>query len=93
MTIEIKRLTLFPEKNNVKPGDNCKDDGSRRNIKGFTYQGFLNMETEYESSSFRQPYENNTIEKMVNICCNVIANGNFKSSDKTDYLTKWKIKL
>jgi hypothetical protein len=32
-------------------------------------------------------------ELLANILCNVIANGDFKEDDLTNYLTKWKIKV
>lgn len=60
--------------------------GESNIIKGFKLDDFRNMENEYERSLFCLPYEDNTLEKMANICCNVLVNGNFNTKDKTDYL-------
>jgi hypothetical protein len=63
-----------------------KDEGSERNIKGFSIDSFLAMEKEYEHNSFRHPYNTHTQQKLANICCNVLINGDFNIADKTDYL-------
>lgn len=62
------------------------------------YQGFSRpnwdaLEDEYERSLFYLPYGSNTEEKLVNICCNIIFNGNFSTRDNNDYLKLWEISL
>ncbi len=54
---------------------------------GFSLFSFQQMETEYERTTYWHPYLNNTSEKMANILCNVLVNGDFNTEDKTDYLT------
>lgn len=56
----------------------------------FSRDSFSQMEGEYETGR-QHPYKPNTREKLANICCNVIANGDFNSTDETDYLKKWNI--
>ena len=48
------------------------------------YGGFFDMKNAL-------PYPKRTWEKLANICCNVISNGNFNKEDKTDYLTEWNL--
>lgn len=77
--------------------------GSPDNIKGFSMESFDIMERVYEHANgqYRNldaeyagwPYKHNTKHTLANICCNVIANGDFNIKDKTDYLEKWGIKL
>ena len=66
--------------------------GTEDIIEGFHMGNFHDMECEYENNVFDHPYENNTTEKLLNITLNVIANGNFDTKDKTDYIKKWGIK-
>jgi len=47
---------------------------------------------DYESGC-RQPYASGSNEKLVNILCNIITNGDFVPEDDTDYLTKYSIEL
>ena len=61
--------------------------GSETNIKGFSLDDFEAMEQEYEGYVFEHPYDVRTEEKLANICCNVLVNGNFNTKDTTDYLT------
>lgn len=79
--------------NEIHPDDDSKMDGSRKNLKGFNMIAFNEMEEEYEANTFSHPYNNNTLQKMANICCNVISNGNFNPKDRADYLKGWNIKL
>lgn len=60
--------------------------GRESSIKGFSYDDFLCMENEYELSKYGHPYKTNTNEKLANICCNVLINGNFDPEDNTNYL-------
>lgn len=68
-------------------------DGNEDNIKGFSLSKFEEMENEYECREYDHPYISNSNQKLANICCNVIANGNFNRFDKTDYLKQWKLKV
>lgn len=72
--------------NSVKPSHPSATDGSSTTIKGFSIQSFQAMEAEYERSVFEHPYRFNTTEKLANICCNIIVNGNFKVNDTKNYL-------
>lgn len=63
----------------------CGDNPISRD--GFDLSSLELMEAEYESREFKHPYNNRTIEKMANILCNVLVNGDFDIYDKTDYLT------
>ncbi len=60
--------------------------GNKSNIKGFSFKVFEDMEREYEYSYYYHPYGSRTTQKLANICCNIIKNGNFKPTDLTDYL-------
>lgn len=72
--------------NDIDSDDNSRDDGSSKNLKGFPLASMMEMESEYESSFYDHPYYRHSKEKMANICCNILVNGNFKTKDKTDYL-------
>jgi len=69
--------------------DYCWDIGAGNFtiIKGFSYDNFINMEVEYEHSKYNHAYQAGTTEKLMNICCNILVNGNFNTNDRTDYLT------
>lgn len=71
----------------ILPNDDYREHGSSENLKGFSLFDMLIMEAEYEYSEFNHPYPNNSSEKLANICCNILVNGNFNPNDKTDYLT------
>lgn len=60
--------------------------GTSSTIKGFTYDDYLRIEKEYEHSIYNHPYTAGTTEKLMNICCNILVNGNFNTNDRTDYL-------
>ncbi len=60
--------------------------GHKQIVKGFSMYDMNHMEDEYENSYYDHPYEDNTLEKMCNILCNVLVNGNFNIRDKKDYL-------
>lgn len=72
--------------NSIDSSDGYREQGTDENIKGFSMNDFYNMESEYENCQYRHPYNYNTDEKLANICCNIIVNGNFNTEDKTDYL-------
>ena len=73
--------------NSVNPNDTWfRDKGSSENLKGFSWISMRKMENEYEHCTYRHPYRDNTTHKLMNILCNVLVNGDFKVSDKTDYL-------
>lgn len=79
-------LSLIRIGNNVSPNDFSVDKGSDHNIRGFSMKSMLKMELEYERSEYDHPYINNTKEKLMNILCNVLVNGDFNPKDKTNYL-------
>lgn len=63
--------------------------GSEKSIKGFSLVDFIKIEAEYERNCYETPFEVNTNQKLANICCNILVNGNFNPEDKTNYL-KWE---
>lgn len=77
--------------NNVNPSkirvSRACDGYSTCAREGFSINSFRSMETEYELSDYKHPYNSNTSKKMANILCNVLVNGDFNTEDKTDYLT------
>ncbi len=77
--------------NNVNPSkiwvSRACDGYSTCAREGFSINSFGSMETEYELSYYKHPYNSNTSKKMANILCNVLVNGDFNTEDKTDYLT------
>ncbi len=79
--------------NTIDPSENDMMCGSKKNIKGFSFGEFLDMENEFEGIDFNLPYGSHTNSKLALICCNVIKNGKFKPKDNTDYLKLWKIKV
>lgn len=76
--------------NNIDSRESGRDCGIEKNIQGFTYDDFIGMELEFETDRFCHPYQRNSQEKLANILCNVLVNGNFNKEDKTDYLTVTK---
>ncbi len=80
--------------NNVDPVFNTETDIARgcndSTRGGFSFFDFKKMEIEYEFNEYGHPYCHNTKEKLANILCNVLVNGNFNIDDKTDYLTSKK---
>jgi len=79
--------------NNISSNDAVRRCGNSDNIKGFNLDNFVKMECEFERGHSNHPYDVNTTEKLANICCNVIENGNFNTEDQTDYLTKYNIEI
>ena len=79
--------------NKLSTNDFNISDGDENNLQGFSLDSMYNMEEEYERSAFSQPYDTNVGKKLINICCNVIANGDFTPKDKVDYLELWNITL
>jgi hypothetical protein len=66
------------------------EKGDDSSIVGFSIWDMHSMENEYEESRYKHPYKNNTVQKLANIMCNVLINGNFDINDRTDYLTSKK---
>lgn len=71
--------------------DNDVSCGNDENVKGFTMSAMHDMENEFEHSSHYLPYDENSDEKLINIFLNVIHNGDFDTSDDTDYLAQFLI--
>jgi len=72
--------------NDIDSTDSCRRFGNSDNLKGFSLKSMQWMENEFEHCSYGHPYRFNTEEKLANICCNVLVNGDFNIDDKTDYL-------
>lgn len=72
--------------NSIRGSDSNRDNGDPLNLKGFAFNDFIQIENEYEHSMYQHPYDKGTTEKLMNICCNILVNGNFDKNDKTDYL-------
>ena len=68
----------------------CVHDGvmDGRSLTCFSVASLRNMELEYEYNEFKHSPFNNTDEKLMNIMCNIIVNGDFNTSDKTDYVVE-----
>lgn len=77
--------------NKIGSDEIFRDEGRKDIIEGFDYVDFSIMEEEYENKECGHPYESNSTEKLANIACNVINNGNFDTRDYTDYLILWNI--
>jgi hypothetical protein len=71
--------------------DRHVQSGNSFNVKGFNIDVMHIMEREYEASDYDHPYNNNTTEKLLNMFCNVLSNGNFNEFDQTNYLELWSI--
>lgn len=87
----LSQIRLGNEVDPVKSYWSC-DEGNEEIIKGFSMDDFENMEQEYEDCEFEHPYEDNTTEKLKNICLNILVNGNFNTEDQTDYLKDYENK-
>lgn len=61
-------------------------EGDDEILEGFSMDSFYYMEREYEKSEYDHPYRTNTKQKLMNICCNVLVNGDFNKNDRTNYL-------
>jgi hypothetical protein len=57
----------------------------------FSEHVLLKMEYEFESNTHAHPYGTNSNRKLINTMCNVLANGTFRTSDRTDYIVLWEI--
>lgn len=82
--------------NTLSPDEYQVNQGRTAILKGFTMRSFHAMENAFELWNKRGVYQHtslNTKERSANICCNVIANGDFEKKDKTNYLVLWNIKL
>lgn len=66
-------------------------DGINRNkescVEAFSVEKLYDIEDEYENSYFGHPYESNSNEKLANIMCNILVNGNFNKRDRKNYIT------
>ena len=76
----INPSTFITDAHSVMQGDADVDKG------GFSIQSFRKMEKEYEMNAYKHPYPKNTDEKLANICCNILVNGDFNCKDRTNYL-------
>jgi hypothetical protein len=72
--------------NNIDPDNGGVISGSEDTLNGFSMESFRNMEDEFESVFFSHPYRTNTREKLANMMCNVLVNGDFDIHDRSDYL-------
>jgi hypothetical protein len=72
--------------NTVAPKSYAIDRGDSSILDGFSIHSMRRMEAEYEIDQYSHPYYRHTREKLMNILCNVLVNGDFKVSDKTNYL-------
>lgn len=85
--------------NTLDPHDQNLTTGAEYNLIGFTLQEFNSMEHLYEGRAFydarvkNHPHYPNSKARLVNICLNVIVNGEFNMDDTTDYLNKFNITL
>lgn len=87
----ISRIRLG---NSVGPSDEFdRGDVRTLNKSGFDIESFEALEKEYEIGTWSTPYTNHSTEKLANLCCNIIENGDFDTDDKTDYLTHWSIQI
>ena len=60
--------------------------GNEVSLTAFSIDSLKWMEQEYENGHFNHPFETNSKEKLMNIMCNILVNGDFNTSDKTNYL-------
>lgn len=72
--------------NSIHPHVHHADKGYSSILDGFSMDSMQCMENEYESLLYNHPYKTHTKEKLMNIVCNVLVNGDFNIEDKTDYL-------
>lgn len=92
----LMMLSVIRLGNEVSSTNMFRNDGNNGILKskGFDVETFIDMEHQFEGwSDKKSPYEKRSLKKMANICCNIIANGNFTTKDLTDYLTLWDIKI
>lgn len=82
--------------NRVQPSSSLSC-GDRYNLDGFTLKTFEVMEAVYEGyDSYgewveQHPFESNSRRSIMNICLNVIVNGDFNRWDFTNYIQKFNI--
>ena len=60
--------------------------GNEVSLTAFSIDSLKWMEQEYENGHFNHPFETNSKEKLMNIMCNILVNGDFNKSDKKNYL-------
>lgn len=72
--------------NHISGNDEYRDMGNDKNLSGFSMDNMEEMESEYEHGYYSHPYKPGSTEKLMNIMCNILVNGNFNKNDKTDYL-------
>lgn len=66
--------------------------GGENTCPEFSDSQLESMEEHYEDDGFLR-YAERTPECIAAIFANILANGHFDKSDKTDYLKKWKISI
>lgn len=79
--------------NNVKGFDMGDFYGMESEYEGETESGddeYLNDDNN-PSEDESLPYNRHSWQKLANICCNVLSNGNFDAEDKTDFLKLWEL--
>lgn len=81
--IMVSRIRLG---NKIAPNSDNVDCGGENNLDVFNLQVMKDMENEYEISKFTHPYGIGSTNKLMNIYCNILVNGNFNPTDSTDYL-------
>lgn len=86
--------------NTLSPDDFSLTDGSATNLMGFTYQEFVDMEDLYEGRAsvsnpyiLEHPFEANSKYRLLNICLNVMVNGQFIISDVNNYVAMFNVNL
>lgn len=81
--------------NRVSPTHSELTSGSKDIVDGFSMESFCNMETIYEgyasADTDEHPFSMNTHARLVNICLNVIVNGDFHIEDHTNYVAQFEM--
>jgi hypothetical protein len=80
--------------NNISPTNGYSNAGHISIMDGFSMNDMDKMEGVYEGwRAAKHAYPPNTTQLLANMMCNIIANGNFKSKDRTDYLKVWELEV
>lgn len=89
----LMMLSQIRLSNSLHPADSGITNGSHKGRKGFSENAFDQMEEDFEgwSRAINTTYKPGSSKLQANICCNVIANGDYKPKDETDYIKKWGI--
>lgn len=72
--------------NKLGPDVSHISDGEKDILEGFDMVSMYMMEDEYEGGTYSHPYKIRTREKIANICCNILVNGDFNTLDTSNYL-------